>query len=88
MLVGRRKKILSEKCLRRTLPQPKTSIVDVIVMSHHRNNANVKYVPQFCKTKIPRTTERFSKLKIRFALKFKTLKSGIRSIIKIISFQL
>ena len=46
-------KILSSgKYQRRTLPQPKTSSADVIVMSHHRNNAYVTNAPQFRKTEI------------------------------------
>ena len=41
-----------EKYQRRTLPQPKTSSADVIVMSHHRNNAYVTNAPQFRQTEI------------------------------------
>ena len=37
---------------RGTLQQPKTSSYDVIVVSHHRNNAYVKILLQFRKTKI------------------------------------
>ena len=42
----------SEKYRRGTLPQPKTCRSDVIDMSHHSNNADVKIVPQFRKTEI------------------------------------
>ena len=33
-----------------TLSQPKTSSADVIVISHHRNNADIKFFSQFRKT--------------------------------------
>ena len=55
-LVGRRKIILIRKILNKNpstaKKQPKTSSADVIMMSHHRNNAYVKNTPQFRKTEI------------------------------------
>ena len=49
-LLGRRKNFLIRKILKRN--PSTTSSADVILMSHHRNNVDVKILPQFCKTVI------------------------------------